>query len=294
MSMVALSRPVAFLPWRSRYTPTPPSARARRKSRPPQSATMKPMPSQAGWSIWSGRSSQCCRLVEPLPGESHQDQTGEADEQEREVAEPQQPGLAAREEDRGRACEQRAEDDGRADEVQEQREALLVGPDRGEHLRHRASRSCRSRSARSRPTRGRGAEARSGYGSRRSALRSGRSGRRRRALVPSRPVSRTRRRSATAPPRRRSHRTIAAITQPSHTWKASRRIASQIPKRDRADQAHHRRHRPHHPDPVRLSVAPGVCAESERDHDDPRHHQRAHERRRASAGAARRSSPRSS
>ena len=61
-----------------------------------------------------------------------QDQAGEADEQEREVAEPQQPGLAARQEERGRAREQRAEDDGRADEVQQQREALVVGPDRGE------------------------------------------------------------------------------------------------------------------------------------------------------------------
>jgi hypothetical protein len=41
------------------------------------------------------------------------------------------------------------------------------------------------------------------------------------------PCSAKERHSATAA---MTHRTIAAITQPSHTWKASRRIASQIPK----------------------------------------------------------------
>ena len=81
--------------------------------------------------------------VEPFAGEPHQDQAWEGDEQEREVAEPKQPGLASREQERGGAREQGAEDDGRADEVQQEREALVVGPDGGEQLRHRASRSCR-------------------------------------------------------------------------------------------------------------------------------------------------------
>ena len=83
------------------------------------------------------------QLVEPLAGEPQQDQPGQADEQKREVAEPQQPDLAARQGERRRAREQGAEGDGCADEVQEQREALLVGSDGGEQVRHRASRSCR-------------------------------------------------------------------------------------------------------------------------------------------------------
>ena len=94
-------------------------------------------------SNWGGSLFQLCILVEPLPGEPHQDQARQADEEKREVAEPKQPGLAARQQERGRARQQGAEDDGRADEVQEEREALVVGSDRGEHLRHPASRSCR-------------------------------------------------------------------------------------------------------------------------------------------------------
>ena len=81
--------------------------------------------------------------VEPFAGEPHAGSAREGDEQEREVAEPKQPGFASRQQERGGACQQGAEGDGRADEVEQEREALVVGPDGGEQLRHRASRSCR-------------------------------------------------------------------------------------------------------------------------------------------------------
>ena len=74
-------------------------------------------------------------------------------------------------------------------------------------------------------------------------------------------------------------RTIAAITQPSHGWKSTRRIASQIPKLIVPT-------RPTMVAPVatiatrlRLSVASGVSADAQRDDDDPGHHERADERR---------------
>lgn len=64
MSMVALSSPVALLPWRSRWMPKPPSASEIRNRIPPQSATTNPIPSQTGWSNWGGRSFQFCRLFD--------------------------------------------------------------------------------------------------------------------------------------------------------------------------------------------------------------------------------------
>ena len=69
--------------------------------------------------------------VDPFPAEPHQDEPGQAHEQEREVAEPEQARLAARQRQRSRAREESAEDDGRADDMQEQREVLIVGPDCG-------------------------------------------------------------------------------------------------------------------------------------------------------------------
>ena len=133
----------------------PAEHKCERKRIPPQSATMNPMLSQAGSPICDGSLSQLLQLVEPLPGEPEQDQAGQTDEQKREVPEAKQPGVAASQEERGGARQQGAEDDGRADEVEQEREALVAGSDRGEHLRHPASRSCRRRSGRSPPTRGR-------------------------------------------------------------------------------------------------------------------------------------------
>ena len=52
------------------------------------------------------------------------------------------------------------------------------------------------------------------------------------------------------------------ITHPSHTWKASRRIASQIPKLIAPTRPTTVVAVPTIPTRLRLSVAPGVCAES--------------------------------
>ena len=73
---------------------------------------------------------------------------------------------------------------------------------------------------------------------------------------------------------------IAAITQPSQGWKASRRIASQIPKAITPTRPTIARRGRDHRDPVRLSVVSGVSAERSRDDDDPGHDERADERRR--------------
>ena len=78
-----------------------------------------------------------------------------------------------------------------------------------------------------------------------------------------------------------TQRTIAAITQPSHTWKASRRIASQIPKPIAPTRPTDVAAVPTIATRLRLSVAPGVSSRAERDHDDPGHHERADQRRRA-------------
>ena len=104
---------------------------------------MNPMLSQVG-SLELGRKLvPALQLVEPLPGDPEQDQAGQPDEEKREVTEPKQPSLATSQKERGGARQQGAEDDGCADEVEQEREALVVGPNRGEHLRHPASRSCR-------------------------------------------------------------------------------------------------------------------------------------------------------
>ena len=221
----------------------------------------EPDPKPGGLGELLGQLVPLLQVVEPLPRQSHQDQARKTDEQQREVAEPQQPGVAARQQDRGRAREQRAEDDNRTDKVQEQREALLVGPDRGKHLRHPASRSCRPRSARSPPTPRRGATNRSKSGSTPSTPRSARSAQRRPAPVPSRQASRTRRTSATTPPRQRTR--ARSHRSPSHPTPGtrSRRIASQIPNAIAPNNPTTVVTVPTIPTRLRLSVAPGVRAE---------------------------------
>ena len=75
-------------------------------------------------------------------------------------------------------------------------------------------------------------------------------------------------------------RTIAAITQPSHGWKSTRRMASQIPNAIAPSSPKIVAPVATIPTLCRFSVAAGVSAVRERDDDDPRHHERAHERRR--------------
>ena len=61
---------------------------------------------------------------------------GQRDREERPVAEPEEPRVAAREGERARAGQQAADEDHRAEDVHEQREVPAVGPDGCEEARH--------------------------------------------------------------------------------------------------------------------------------------------------------------
>src|SRR5512133_2713802 len=69
---------------------------------------------------------------DPPRAAPHQDPAGERDDEQRPVAEPQEPGLALRKRERARSGDEAADQDHRAEDVQEEREVPAVGPDRGE------------------------------------------------------------------------------------------------------------------------------------------------------------------
>ena len=218
------------------------------------------------------------QLVEPLPGEPHQDQARQADEEKREVAEAKQPNLAASQRERSRARQQGAEHDGRADEVEQKREVLVGGriaasisgtrlPDHVDDDQHDR---CRREGAQQEP--GRRSVQRSELGTRAGLAGSDERSR----LSAGFPYSATARTIAAVA---MHQRTIAAITQPSHGWKSTRRIASQIPKPMTPTRPTHGRGSDHR-DPVEAERRVRGVGRAQRDDDDPGHDERADERRR--------------
>ncbi len=71
--------------------------------------------------------------VDPLGADPHDDVARERDGQHRPVAEPEQLRVPFRERERAPARQEAAGQDGRSDDVHEEREVPAVGPDGGDH-----------------------------------------------------------------------------------------------------------------------------------------------------------------
>src|SRR4051812_40852448 len=71
--------------------------------------------------------------VDPLGADPHQDPAGQRDREQRPVAEAQEPWVALRERQRGRAGDEAADQHHRSEGVHEQREVPAVGSNGGEH-----------------------------------------------------------------------------------------------------------------------------------------------------------------
>ena len=130
MIRLARSNPVPPPP-RTRRMPSPPRISEISRSSAPASAVMKPIPIQAGS---SGSCVEVLARVDPLGAAAHHDVAGQADEQERHHADPQRPDVAARDEHARGRREQAADEDHRAEDVDEERQVQAVGTQhRGEH-----------------------------------------------------------------------------------------------------------------------------------------------------------------
>ena len=130
MIRLARSSPVPPPP-RTRRRPSPPRMSEMSRSSAPASAVMKPIPIQAGS---SGELVEVLARVDPLGAAAHHDVARQADEQERHHADPQRPDIAARDDHARGRREQAADEDHRAEDVDEERQVQAVGTQhRGKH-----------------------------------------------------------------------------------------------------------------------------------------------------------------
>ena len=294
MTIVALSSPAPPLPLRSRWTPTPPSASASEEEQPAPVGDDESDPEPGGLVDLVREVVPVLEPVEPFAGEPHAGS-----------------GRGGR---RAGARSSRAEATGSRPRASASEVALAsrapkttVAPTRWSRSAKLCSsgRMAASSSGTGLPDhvdddqhdrrRGQGAEQEPGRGPvqrRELGARAGLAGGDERSAFSAGFAYSTKERSSATVAI--AQRTIAAITQPSQTWKASCRIASQIPNPIAPTRPTTVVAVPTIATRLRLSVASGGVDRAERDDDDPGHHERAHERRRASAGGARRSSPRSS